>query len=232
MAGMRRWVATAAAGLLLWTALVTPLSVAIGDYLAYYDPQSDPERFEHHRDLAVHVYTAGHWLGQLVAALTGVRLVTAGRAAAAGGILGLVTGVVAIVAGLRPLRAGGHAGVAPDPTMLSDPAVRWCVVASLALFPLWAVAGAAVGGLVRRGAPLVVVAAFLSQPATLLLGVGVAAPPSSHPLAVSVIAGAGPAALLMPAILLAWTAAATTAAIMVRRRRARRPPGDCPTSIP
>ncbi|GAA2592359.1 hypothetical protein GCM10010435_83880 [Winogradskya consettensis] len=80
MGGMPRWGAVAiVGGLLAWTALATPLNVAVGEYLAYYDPQSDPQRLEYHRDLAVHVYTAGHWFGQLVAAVTGAWLVSPAR---------------------------------------------------------------------------------------------------------------------------------------------------------
>ncbi|OJF11673.1 hypothetical protein [Couchioplanes caeruleus] len=52
-----------------------------------------------------------------------------------------------------------------------------------------------------------------------LLWVGVVAPPSSHPVAVSVTADAGRAALLVPAILLAWATVATAAATVVSRRR-------------
>jgi hypothetical protein len=229
MAGMRRWIPVATIGaLLVWAALATPLSVAIGGYFAYYDPQSDPERLEYHRDLAVHVYTAGHWLGQLVAALGGAwlvggsgayRLATAGRAAVAGGVLGLVTGTVAIAAGIPALRANGYPSVAPDPTMLSEPAVLRCLLASLACFPLWALIGAAVAGLVRRGRLLVAAGAVLCQPVTLLLWVGAVAPPSSHPVAVSLAVDSGRAALLLPAILLAWAAVATAAAALVRRRR-------------
>jgi hypothetical protein len=215
-------------GLLAWTALATPLSVAIGKYLAYYDPQSDPERLEFHRDLAVHVYTAGHWLGQLVAALAGAWLVARsdtyrpaaiGRAALAGGVLGLVTGTVAIAVGIHPMHTNGYPSVASDPTMLSEPSVRWCLLASFACFPLWAVMGAAIGRLVRRGGLIVTAAAILCQPITVLLVVGAIAPPSSHPFAVSLIADSGPAALLMPAILLAWATAATAAATVVSRRR-------------
>ncbi|MFI5896840.1 hypothetical protein ACIA5D_42740 [Actinoplanes sp. NPDC051513] len=226
---MRRWAPVAVVGgLLAWTALATPLSVAIGEYFAYYDPQSDPERLEFHRDLAAHVYTAGHWLGQLVAALAGAWLVarsgayrpaTIGRAVLAGGVLGLVTGTVAIAAGIRPMRANGYPSVAPDPTMLSEPAVRWCLLASFVCFPLWAVMGAAIGGLMRRGGLIVSAAAVLCQPVTLLLLVGAVAPPSSHPVAVSLIADVGVTALLMPAILLAWATLATAAATVVSRRR-------------
>lgn len=232
MVDMRRWVVAAVVGVLLaWTALVTPLSVAIGEYFAYYDPQSDPERLEYHRDLAAHVYTAGHWLGQLVAALAGVWLVARSRvyrpatlvlAALTGAVLGLATGAVAIAAGLRPMLTNGYPSVAPDPTMLSDPDVRYCLVASLACFPLWALIGAALAQLTRRGAVLAVVAAILCQPATVILTVGLVAPPSSHPLAVAEIAGVGPAALLMPAILLAWATVATATAAVVSRRRAAR----------
>lgn len=211
----------------MWTALVTPLSVAIGEYFAYYDPQSDAERLEYHRDLAAHVYTAGHWLGQFLAALGGAWLVArsgtyrpaaVARAVLAGVLLGLATGVVAIAAGLRQLRTHGYPSVAPDPTMLSEPAVRWCLLASVVCFPLWALIGAAIVGLTRRRALLAVVAAFLCQPATALLGVGVVAPPSSHPVAVSLIADGGRTALVMPAILLAWAAAATVAATTAGRR--------------
>ncbi len=230
---MPRWSATAAVvgGLLVWTALVTPLSVAVGEQFAYYDPQTDPQRLLYHRDLAVHVYTAGHWLGQLVAALAGVRLVTRAeaysratvvRAALAGAVLGLATATVAVLAGLRPMRAHGYPSVAPDPTMLSDAAVLWCLVASLACFPLWAVIGAGIARLIRERAWLAAVLAILVQPATLLLTVGLAAPPSSHAFAVATIGDAGPAALLMPAILLAWTAVVTAAAVVVGRRRAGR----------
>jgi hypothetical protein len=229
MVGMRRWGPPAVVvGLLAWTVLATPLSVAIGEYFAYYDPQSDAERLEYHRDLAAHVYTAGHWLGQLVAALAGVWLVTRSgayrpatvvRAALTGGVLGLVTGTAAIAAGIRPMRTNGYPSVAPDPTMLSDPAVSSCLLASLACFPLWALIGAAVARLIRRGALLAAVVTVLCQPATLMLSVGVVAPPSSHPLAVAVIADAGREALLMPAILLAWATVATAAATVVTRRR-------------
>jgi hypothetical protein len=229
MAGMRRWVPwSVVGGLVAWTALATPLSVGIGEYFAYYDPQSDPERLEYHRDLAAHVYTAGHWFGQVVAALAGVwlvtrsgryRLPTAGRAVLAGGAVGLVTGAVAVAAGIRPMRSNGYPSVAPDPTMLSESTVRWCLLASLACFPLWALIGAAIAGLVRRGELLAVAAAILCQPATLLLWVGAAAPPSSHPIAISLVAGAGRSALLLPAILLAWAAVATATATVVSRRR-------------
>ncbi len=177
------------------------------------------------RHLAAHVYTAGHWLGQLVAALAGAWLVaraggysraTAGRAAAAGGVLGLVIGAVAIVAGMP---TDGYPSVASDPTMLSAPAVRWCLLASWACFPLWAVIGAAIAGLVRRRQLLVVAVTVLCPPVTILLFVGFAAPPSSHPGAVSLVADAGVAALLMPAILLVWAVVATAAATVVSRRR-------------
>jgi hypothetical protein len=230
MVGMRRWGAAAVVGgLFAWTALATPVSVAIGEFFAYYDPQSDPERLAYHRDLAAHVYTAGHWFGQLVAALAGVWLVarsgayrpaTVLRAAVAGAVLGIGTGTVAIAAGIRPMRANGYPSVAPDPTMLSDPAVRWCLLASLACFPLWTLIGAAIARLTRRGALLAVVA-VLCQPVTLVLTVGVVAPPSSHPMAVATVADAGRAALLMPAILLAWATLVTVAAAVVSRRRAR-----------
>ncbi|WP_433376681.1 hypothetical protein ACQPZX_08290 [Actinoplanes sp. CA-142083] len=226
---MRRWAPVAVVGgLLAWTALAAPLSVTIGEYFAYYDPQSDPERLEFHRDLAAHVYTAGHWLGQLVAALAGAWLVARsgayrpaiiGRAALAGAALGLLVGAVAIAAGIRPMHSHGYPSVAPDPTMLSEPAVRWCLLASFACFPLWAIIGAAVGRLFTRRRLIVAAAVILCQPATLLLLVGAAAPPSSHPVAVSLIADAGPAALLMPAILLAWATVATAAATIVTRRR-------------
>jgi hypothetical protein len=230
--GMRRWGAGAVVGgLLAWTALATPVSVAIGEFFAYYDPQSDPERLEYHRDLAAHVYTAGHWWGQLVAALVGVwlvarsgayRLATVLWAAVTGAVLGIGTGAVAIAAGIRPMRANGYPSAAPDPTMLSDPAVRWCLLASLACFPLWTLIGVAIGRLIRRGALLAVVVAVLCQPVTLIVTVGVVAPPSSHPMAVATVADAGRAALLMPAILLAWAAVATAAATVVGRRRAGR----------
>ncbi|GIM91797.1 hypothetical protein [Paractinoplanes toevensis] len=226
---MRRWAPVAVVGgLLAWTALATPLSVAVGEYFAYYDPQSDPERLEFHRDLAAHVYTTGHWLGQLVAALAGAWLVarsgvyrpaTIGRAALAGVLLGLVTGAVAIAAGIRPMRTNGYPSVAADPTMLSEPALRWCLLASSVCFPLWAIIGAAIGGLMRRGGLVVSAAAVLCQPVTLLLVVGVVAPPSSHPVAVSLIVDTGRAALQMVAILLAWATVATAAAIVVGRHR-------------
>lgn len=229
MAGMRRWVPPAVVGgLLAWTALVTPLSVGIGEYFAYYDPQSDPERLEYHRDLAAHVYTAGHWFGHLVAAFAGVWLVThAGayrraalvRAALAGGALGVVVATVGVASGVRAVRTNGYPSVAPDPTMLTDPAVLWCLLASLACFPLWALIGAAIAGLARRGALLGVAVTILCQPVTLWVTVGVAAPPSSHPVAVAVTVDSGRAALLMPVILLAWATAATAAATVVRRRR-------------
>ena len=218
-------------GLLAWTALSTPLSVAVGEYFAYYDPQSDPERLEYHRDLAAHVYTAGHWFGQLVAAFAGVWLVarsgacrpaTAVRAVLTGAVLGLGNGIVAIAAGVRPMRTHGYPSVAPDPTMLSDHAVLWCLAASLACFPLWALIGTAIGRLVRKGAVLTAVVTVLFQPATFILTVGLAAPPSSHPLAVAVIADEGPAAMWMPAILLGWATVATATAILVNRRRINR----------
>lgn len=244
MGGMPRWgVVVVVGGLVAWTALATPLSVGIGEYFAYYDPQSDPERLEYHRDLAAHVYTAGHWVGQTVAAVAGAWLVarsgayrhaTALRAALVGAVLGLGVGVVAIVAGLRPMRTNGYPSVAPDPTMLSDPTVLWCLAASLACFPLWALIGAAMGRMVRRRAWLAAVVTVLFQPATFILTVGLAAPPSSHPLAVAVIADAGPAAMAMPAILLGWAAVATALAILVNRRRITRgrphphPTGDGP----
>jgi hypothetical protein len=185
----------------------------------------------YHRDLAAHVYTAGHWFGQLVAALAGVRLVahsgayrpaTVLWAAVTGAVLGVGTGAVAIAAGIGPMRVNGYPSVAPDPTMLSDPAVRWCLLASLVCFPLWTLIGAAIARLIRKGALLAVVVAVLLQPATLVLTVGVVAPPSSHPMAVATVADAGRAALLMPAILLAWAAVATAAATVVSRRRAGR----------
>jgi hypothetical protein len=84
-----------------------------------------------------------------------------------GAVLGIGTGAVAIAAGIRPMRANGYPSVAPDPTMLSDPAVRWCVLASLACFPLWTLIGVAIGRLLRRGALLAVVVAVLCQPVTL-----------------------------------------------------------------
>jgi hypothetical protein len=229
---LRRWGAAAVVGGLLgWTALATPLSVTVGEYFAYYDPQSDPERLEYHRDLAAQVYTAGHWLGQLIAAFAGVWLVTrstahrpatAIRAALIGTALGLGTGAVAIAAGIPQMRTNGYPSVAPDPTMLSDPAVRWCLLASLACFPLWALLGAAIAWMVRRRAVLAVIVAILCQPATLILTVGVAAPPSSHAVAVAVIADAGRSALLMPAILLGWATVAMAAAAFVSRRRTGR----------
>jgi hypothetical protein len=231
MVAMPRWgVVAVVGGLLAWTALATPLNVGVGEYLAYYDPQSDPERLEYHRDLAAHVYTAGHWFGQVVAAFAGVWLVarsrayrpaTVLRAALIGAVLGLGTGTVAIAVGIRQMRTHGYPSVAPDPTMLSDPTVRWCLLASLLCFPLWTLTGAAIARLVRRRAPLAVVAAILCQPATFILTVGLAAPPSSHPFAVAVIADAGRAALLMPAILLAWATVATAAATVVSRRQLR-----------
>ncbi|MDG4829299.1 hypothetical protein O7627_08270 [Solwaraspora sp. WMMD1047] len=229
---MPRWgAAVVVAGLLAWAALATPLSVTVGEYFAYYDPQSDPERLAHHRDLAAHVYTTGHWFGQLIAALVGVWLVarsgayrpaTVIRAALIGVLLGLGTGTVAIAAGIPRLRTTGYPSVAPDPTMLSDPAVRWCLFASLTCFPLWTLIGAAIARLMRRRAMLAAVVTVLCQPATLVLTVGAVAPPSSHPVAVAVIADAGRGALMMPAILLAWAALATAAAILVSRRRTGR----------
>ncbi|GAA0552674.1 hypothetical protein GCM10010172_38890 [Paractinoplanes ferrugineus] len=237
--GVRRWIPPALArpgptgillawtgALLAWTALATPLSVTIGEYFAYYDPQSDPERLAYHRDLAAHVYTAGHWLGQLLAALAGAWLVTRRpgpatmlRVALAGGLLGLFTGVVAILAGRPAMHSNGYPSVAPDPTMLSDPAVRWCLLSSLACFPLWALLGAAVGRLARRRALLATVAVMLAQPATLLLVVGIAAPPSSHPFAVAMIVDDSRLAGLMPFVVLAWVALATAGAAIVSRRR-------------
>jgi hypothetical protein len=229
MVDMRRWAPVAVVGgLLVWTALATPLSLAVGEYFAYYDPQSEPEELEFHRDLAAHVYTAGHWFGQLVAALAGAWLVarsgayrpaTIGRAALAGSALGLLVGAVAIAAGMGPMHSHGYPSVAPDPTMLSEPAVLWCLLASLACFPLWAIIGAAVGGLIAKRRLIAAAAVVLFQPATVLVLVGAVAPPSSHPVAVSLIADAGPAALLMPAILLEWAIVATAAATVVSRRR-------------
>ena len=229
MAGMRRWVPPAVVGgLLAWTALVTPLSVGIGEYFAYYGPQSDPERLEYHRDLAAHVYTAGHWFGHLVAAFAGVWLVThAGayrraalvRAALAGGALGVVVATVGVASGVRAVRTNGYPSVAPDPTMLSEPSVRWCLLASYACFPLWALTGAAVATLRSNGRLLSAAVTILFQPATFMLWVGWFAPPSSHPFALSLIADDGPRALALPAILLAWTTVATAAAIIVSRRR-------------
>ncbi|WP_189330872.1 hypothetical protein [Actinoplanes ianthinogenes] len=206
---MRRWVAPAVAGgLLVWTALATPLSVAIGEYFAYYDPQSDPERLEYHRDLAAHVYTAGHWFGQFVAAFAGAWVVTRSgsyrRAALAGLLLGLGTGAVAIAAGVGAMRTHGYPSVAPDPTMLSVPSVRWCLLASLACFPLWAVIGAAIARMTRGGAPLAITATFLVVPAT------------SHPVAIWLIATYSRAAPLMPALLLVL---ATVLVAVSRRAR-------------
>jgi hypothetical protein len=166
-------------------------SLTIGEYFAYSDPQSDRERLEYHRDLAAHVYTAGHWLGQLAGTSRGRRRpgrrAAIGRAALAGGVLGLLVGSVAIAVGIRPLHSYGYPSVAPDPTMLSEPRVLWCLLAS-------AVIGAAVGGLITRSGLIAAAAVFLCQPATRLLLVGAAAPPSSHPVAVSLIADAGPTA--------------------------------------
>jgi hypothetical protein len=133
----------------------------------------------------------------------------------AGGSLGLLVGAVAIVAGIPSMHSHGYPSLASDPAMLSEPAVLWCLLASLACFPLWAIIGAAIGR------PIASAAVVLCQPATILVGVGAVAPPSSHPVAVSLIADAGPAALLMPAILLAWATVATAAATIVRRRRPR-----------
>jgi hypothetical protein len=225
MGGMRRWVPPAAVGgLLAWTALATPLSVGIGQFVAYHDPQSDLERLEYHRDLAAHVYTAGHWLGQLVAAFAGVWLVTRsgtyrwGTVIRTGAVLGLATATVAVVAGRGAMRTNGHPGLAADPTMLSEPSVRWTILVSLVCFPLWAVIGAALAGMTRKGALLAAFGTFLCQPATLLIWVGVLAPPSSHPLAVAAITGAGPAAMLMPAVLLGWAVAAVVLSLRLSRR--------------
>ncbi|WP_041832507.1 hypothetical protein [Actinoplanes sp. N902-109] len=224
---MRRWVPpVVVGGLLGWTVLVMPLSVGIGKYLAYYDPQSDAELLEYHRDVAAHVYTAGHWAGQLVAALAGVWLVrragefrpaTITWAGFSGALLGLGTTAVAIAVGVPALLRRGY------PIMVAEPSVWWCLAASVACFPLWAVAGAATAGVLHRRAVLAVVAAILCQPATLLLTAGIAAPPSSHPVAVATIAGAGPAALVMPAILLGWATTATVAALLVTHRRRSQP---------
>ncbi|GAA2592367.1 hypothetical protein GCM10010435_83890 [Winogradskya consettensis] len=137
-------------------------------------------------------------------------------------VLGVGNEMVAIVAGIRAMRTHGYPSVAPDPTMLSDHAVLWCLGASLACFPLWALIGTAIGQLVRRGALLTAVVTIVFQPATFILTVGLAAPPSSHPLAVAVIADAGPAAMLMPAILLGWATVATATAILVNRHRINR----------
>jgi hypothetical protein len=41
-----------------------------------------------------------------------------------GAVQGIGTGVVSIAAGIRPMGVNGYPSVAPDPTMLSDPAVR------------------------------------------------------------------------------------------------------------
>jgi hypothetical protein len=87
------------------------------------------------------------------------------------------------------------------------------------VLPLWTLIGVAIGRLIRRGALLAVVVVVRCQPVTLILTVRVVAPPSSHPMAV---ADAGRAALLIPAILLAWAAVATAVATVVGRRRAGR----------
>ena len=87
---------------------------------------------------------------RLVARSGAYRLATVLWAAVTGAVLGIVTGAVAIAAGIRPMRANGYPSVAPDPTMLSDPSVRWCVLASLACFPLWTLIGVAIGRLLRR----------------------------------------------------------------------------------
>jgi hypothetical protein len=231
LVGMRRAsVLVVFGGLLAWAVVVTTLSVGVGDYLAYYDPQTDSERLEYHRDLAMHVYTAGYWLGQLIAAAAGARLVadaggysrtTVLRAAEAGGLLGLVVGAVAIVAGLFAMQTNGYPSVAPDPTMLSDPTVLRCLLAGLACFPLWAIIGAAIGGLVHSRQMLVIVLTMLCHPVTFLLWMGTVAPPSTHPLAVWAIGDADGAALRMPAILLVWATAATAAAAVAGRHMAR-----------
>jgi hypothetical protein len=128
---------------------------------------------------------------------------------------------VAIAAGLIAMQTNGYPGVAPDPTMLSDPTVLRCLLAGLACFPLWAVIGAAIGGLIQSRHTLVIVLTMLCHPVTFVLWAGTVAPPSTHPLAVWEIGDADGAALRMPAVLLVWAVAATAAAAVASRRSPR-----------
>jgi hypothetical protein len=246
---MRRWIWPAAvAGLVIWPVLSWSLSEGIGHMFAYYDPQSDDERLEERGDLAVHIYTAGHWLGQLVSALAGAHLVqrsgrlVVARAVLAGTVLAALTGSAALAVGSIHVRSLPSAGLAADPTMLSDPDLRWCLAASLLGFPLWALLGASLAAVVGDRLPVeqVVGVAFLWQPIAAVAGmqlshllfVAVAAPPSSHPVAITVMSEAGRSALLFDADLLAWTLVATAVAVVVARRRARRRAGQFAVSLP
>ncbi|MGW4461266.1 hypothetical protein [Micromonospora sp. NPDC004704] len=145
--------------------LLMPVYESGYEFVVNPDPQGDAEQFERLYTTALLRYTSGFLCGQLIALALGAALgrqsvragttsrplsimAAAGLAGAALGLLNLA--VVAPAAALRTeltmsivdVRA---TGLDFDPDLLRDPGFWQVVLVGLLSFPLWAVAGAAVG---------------------------------------------------------------------------------------
>jgi hypothetical protein len=164
--------------------LLRPMNSGVSKFpLGTNDPQSDAEVFEMLYTDVIMRHTSGYAYGMVVALILGALLARFGRAAICGTLLGIVNAGVAFVVGgstvvsMSPDRNGTVSG-SLRLDLLSDDGFWMAVLGGAAAFPIWAVAGAALGRLARSGTALLVGGCVLQASicAGFLVGNGTGAP--------------------------------------------------------
>jgi len=163
------WATVAFGVLLLATAVASVALMGVNrdtyhDWINF-DPQGNEQQWDALRMSAALMYTSGHAVGQLCAALFGVVLgaTTASRerrlslAVAVAGGIGLAVVDLALAPSIATREVGKlwmvdeltRHGFSFDPNLLHDRGVLALLVAGLVAFPLWAVLGLAASLVVR-----------------------------------------------------------------------------------
>ena len=163
--------------------LLQPMNSSVYTSLGNSDPQGDDQIFDMLYTEVIMRHTSGYVYGMVFALILGTRLARFGPAAICGTLLGIINAGVAYAAGgstvvsINPDRYGTVSG-SLRLDLLTDDGFWMAVLGGAAAFPIWAVAGAAIGRLLHSGAALLAGGCVLqaSMCAGFLVGNGTGAP--------------------------------------------------------
>jgi hypothetical protein len=128
-----------------------PFNVGFYEFAVNQDPEGEDQLYEWQRTTLIFRHTTGVLCGQVVALITGAALVRRHRWPAALAIAALFAAALAVtafVAGQLLGRVGESFDISYTPT--DDPVFVRMLVRELAAYPLYALAGVGIGGLLRH----------------------------------------------------------------------------------
>lgn len=163
--------------------LLLPVNSGVYGLLGNSDPQGNGQTFDMLYADSIMRHTSGYVYGMAIALVLGALLARFRRAAICGALLGISNAGVAFAAGgskvvwMTPDQYGTVSGSLRI-DLLADDGFWMAVLGGAAAFPIWAVAGVALGRLVRSGAALLAGGCLFlaSMCAGFLIGNGTGAP--------------------------------------------------------